>query len=147
MFFRSCFMVAKRQSKLTTFLGYVFRFKKAVDPRSAYDWQLVVAEAMLVGLDTVLIMGTGAGKMILFMLPLLMDQQKKVLVVLPLKVLQDDQVHLHGFSSFCSSYFSIFFKPGTLIKWRSMPLLSIVIHGRDLGSRRSVLFHSLSLHN
>ncbi len=35
MFFRSCFMVAKRQSKLTTFLGYVFRSKKAVDPRSA----------------------------------------------------------------------------------------------------------------
>ncbi len=34
MFFRSCFMVAKRQSKLTTFLGYVFRSKKAVDPRS-----------------------------------------------------------------------------------------------------------------
>ncbi|PBK84505.1 P-loop containing nucleoside triphosphate hydrolase protein, partial [Armillaria gallica] len=60
--------------------------------KPAYSWQLDVAEAMLVGLDTVLIAGTGAGKTIPFMLPLLMDKQKKVLVVSPLKVLQNDQV-------------------------------------------------------
>ncbi|KAK0475386.1 P-loop containing nucleoside triphosphate hydrolase protein [Armillaria novae-zelandiae] len=59
--------------------------------KPAYDWQLDVAEAMLVGLDTVLIAGTGAGKTIPFMLPLLLDKQKKVLVVSPLKILQDDQ--------------------------------------------------------
>ncbi len=34
MFFRSCFMAAKRQTKVTTFLGYVFRSKKTVDHRS-----------------------------------------------------------------------------------------------------------------
>ncbi|KAK0475064.1 hypothetical protein IW261DRAFT_1567986 [Armillaria novae-zelandiae] len=53
---------------------------KAKFGKPAYDWQLNVAEAMLVGLDTVLIAGTGAGKTIPFMLPLLLDKQKKVLV-------------------------------------------------------------------
>ncbi len=61
------------------------------------NWMLL--RSMLVGLDTVLIAGTGAGKTIPFMLPLLMDKQKKVLVVSPLKVLQDDQMRFHNFFS------------------------------------------------
>lgn len=60
--------------------------------KPAYDWQLDVAEAILVNLDCVLIAGTGFGKTIPFMLPLLLDKQKLILVVSPLKILQQDQV-------------------------------------------------------
>ncbi|KAJ3483954.1 hypothetical protein NLJ89_g12020 [Agrocybe chaxingu] len=66
----------------------IFRERFGADPR---DWQLDVAEAILLGLDSVVIAGTGAGKTIPFMLPLLLDEKKKVVVISPLKVLQEDQ--------------------------------------------------------
>ena len=44
------------------------------------------------GLDSVLIAGTGSGKTMPFMLTLKYDHQATVLVVSPLKILQDDQV-------------------------------------------------------
>ena len=53
-----------------------------------YDWQLDVAEALLVGLDSIVIAGTGSGKTIPFMLPLLVHPEKMVLILSPLKVLQ-----------------------------------------------------------
>ncbi|KAJ7745181.1 P-loop containing nucleoside triphosphate hydrolase protein [Mycena maculata] len=56
-----------------------------------YDWQIDVAEALLLGLDAVVIAGTGAGKTIPFMMPVLLHRDKFVLVVSPLKVLQEDQ--------------------------------------------------------
>ncbi|KAJ7506438.1 hypothetical protein B0H11DRAFT_1707242, partial [Mycena galericulata] len=37
-----------------------------------YDWQIEVAEALILGLDAVVIAGTGAGKTIPFMMPLLL---------------------------------------------------------------------------
>src|SRR5712691_5369431 len=40
------------------------------DGRIPYDWQLDAAEALVLGLDCVMIAGTGAGKTIPFMLPL-----------------------------------------------------------------------------
>ena len=57
-----------------------------------YEWQLDVVEALLLGLDSVVIAGTGLGKTILFMLPLLQLPDKMVLIISPLKVLQTDQV-------------------------------------------------------
>src|ERR1700684_1778735 len=57
-----------------------------------YDWQLDVTEAILLGLDSVIIAGTGFGKTMPFMLPLLLDEKKKVVILSPLKVLQEDQV-------------------------------------------------------
>ena len=57
-----------------------------------YDWQLDVTEALLLGLDSVVIAGTGSGKTIPFMLPLLQHPKKMVLIISPLKVLQRDQV-------------------------------------------------------
>lgn len=57
-----------------------------------YEWQLDVAESVLLGLDSVVIAGTGAGKTIPFMLPLLFKPEKLVVIISPLKVLQDDQV-------------------------------------------------------
>jgi bloom syndrome protein len=38
------------------------------------------------------IAGTSAGKMMPFMMPLLLDKHKKVIIISPLKVLQADQV-------------------------------------------------------
>ena len=57
-----------------------------------YDWQLDVMEAILLGLDTVVIAGTGAGKTMPFVMPLLLDEKKKAIVISPLKILQADQV-------------------------------------------------------
>ncbi|PPQ73178.1 hypothetical protein CVT26_014777 [Gymnopilus dilepis] len=47
------------------------------DPR---DWQLDVTEALLLRLDCVVIAGTGAGKTMPFMMPLLLDEVKKTVV-------------------------------------------------------------------
>ena len=57
-----------------------------------YSWQLDVTEAILLGLDSVVIAGTGAGKTMPFMMPLLLDKKKQVIIISPLKVLQEDQV-------------------------------------------------------
>ncbi|TFK18136.1 hypothetical protein FA15DRAFT_557622, partial [Coprinopsis marcescibilis] len=57
-----------------------------------YDWQMDVTEALLVGLDSVVIAGTGCGKTMPFMMPLLNDSSKKAVIISPLKVLQLDQV-------------------------------------------------------
>jgi hypothetical protein len=54
------------------------------------------AEAMLVGLDSVVIAGTAAGKTMPFMMPLLLDSKNKAIIISPLKILQADQV--------CNSY-------------------------------------------
>ncbi|KAJ7029936.1 P-loop containing nucleoside triphosphate hydrolase protein, partial [Mycena alexandri] len=56
-----------------------------------YAWQIDVSEAIVLGLDAVVIAGTGAGKTIPFMMPLLLDRSKFVLVISPLKILQEDQ--------------------------------------------------------
>ncbi|KAJ6628448.1 P-loop containing nucleoside triphosphate hydrolase protein [Mycena sp. CBHHK59/15] len=56
-----------------------------------YEWQIDVSEALVLGLDAVVIAGTGAGKTIPFMMPLLLDPTKFVLVISPLKILQENQ--------------------------------------------------------
>ncbi|KAL4255137.1 hypothetical protein AB1N83_012918 [Pleurotus pulmonarius] len=58
--------------------------------KPAHDWQLDTAEAILLKMDTVLIAGTGSGKTIPFMLPLLLEKRKLILVISPLKILQHD---------------------------------------------------------
>ncbi|KAJ6448997.1 hypothetical protein C8R45DRAFT_800901, partial [Mycena sanguinolenta] len=53
--------------------------------------QIDTSGALILGLDAVVIAGTGAGKTIPFMMPLLLHRDKFVLIVSPLKVLQADQ--------------------------------------------------------
>jgi bloom syndrome protein len=65
-------------------------FKK--DP---YEWQLDVTETILLGLDSVVIAGAGAGKTMPFMMPLLLNDKKKVIIISPLKILQADQMQYH----------------------------------------------------
>lgn len=59
-----------------------------------HDWQLDVAEAVLLGLDTVLIAGTGCGKTLPFVLPLFADKTgySKVIIVSTLNELEKEQV-------------------------------------------------------
>jgi bloom syndrome protein len=64
--------------------------------RQPYDWQLDVAECFLLKLDSLVIAGTGTGKTIPFMLPLLINPAKYVLIISPLKVLQHDQVSAYS---------------------------------------------------
>jgi bloom syndrome protein len=45
--------------------------------KDPYEWQLDVTEAILLGLDSVIITGTGAGKTMPFMMPLLLDDKNK----------------------------------------------------------------------
>jgi bloom syndrome protein len=78
-------------------LRSIFRERFGHDP---HEWQLDVAEAILLGLDSVVIAGTGAGKTMPFMMPLLLDKKKKVIIVSPLKVLQADQVRISLFPYF-----------------------------------------------
>ncbi|KAF8807500.1 hypothetical protein BYT27DRAFT_7099682, partial [Phlegmacium glaucopus] len=54
------------------------------------QWQADVAEAVLLGLDSFLIAGTGAGKTTPFMMLLLLDT-KKATVISPLTIFQTDR--------------------------------------------------------
>src|SRR6202040_1220750 len=54
-----------------------------------YPWQLHVSEAFLLGLNCVVIAGTGAGKTTPFLLPLLVEKNKKIIIISLLKALQD----------------------------------------------------------
>jgi bloom syndrome protein len=56
-----------------------------------YEWQVDVTEAILLGVDSVVIAGTGARKTMPFMMPLLLDRNMRVIII-SLKVLQKDQV-------------------------------------------------------
>ncbi|KAJ7346301.1 P-loop containing nucleoside triphosphate hydrolase protein [Mycena albidolilacea] len=71
-------------------LARLFREQEGKD---AYEWQIDVAEDLILGLDAVVIAETGAGKTIPFMLPVLLHRNKFVLIISPLKILQEDQVN------------------------------------------------------
>jgi bloom syndrome protein len=60
--------------------------------KDLYEWQLDVTEAILLGLDSAMIAGTRAGKTMPFMMSLLLNKHRKVIIISPLKVLQVDQV-------------------------------------------------------
>ena len=48
---------------------------------SAHEWQVDVTEAILLGLDSFVIAGTGAGKTMPFMMPLLLDPKSKCIII------------------------------------------------------------------
>ncbi|KAI0350269.1 P-loop containing nucleoside triphosphate hydrolase protein [Trametes cingulata] len=68
-------------------------FAKCSSGMIPHEWQLDVAEALHLGLDCTVIAGTGAGKTIPYLLPLLLpENRKKIMAVIsPLKALQNDQ--------------------------------------------------------
>jgi ATP-dependent helicase YprA (DUF1998 family) len=68
--------------------------KAAFNGNEPRKFQLDVAEAMTLGLDSTVIAGTGSGKTLPWAIPLLMDENKDniVLVISPLKALQTEHV-------------------------------------------------------
>jgi reverse gyrase len=84
-----------------TELQQLFRKRFGKDP---YDWQLGFTEVILLGLDSVVIAGTDAGKTMPFMMPLLLNKRKKVIIVSPLKILQVDQVQDILILIWCNSF-------------------------------------------
>ncbi|PSS06546.1 hypothetical protein PHLCEN_2v3676 [Hermanssonia centrifuga] len=69
------------------------QIKDRCDGKTPYDWQLDVTEAVLLGLDSIVVAGTGAGKTMPFVMPLLADTtgKKKIIIVSPLDALERDQ--------------------------------------------------------
>ena len=59
-----------------------------------YDWQIDVAEALALGLDTTVVAGTGSGKTLPWAMPLLLEENrdKICLVISPLNELEADHV-------------------------------------------------------
>ncbi|KAJ8518979.1 hypothetical protein ONZ45_g4049 [Pleurotus djamor] len=66
-------------------------FKKHTELNEPYPWQLDVSEALLLGLDSIVIAGTGAGKTMPFVLPLYSNPKKVVVIISPLNALEEDQ--------------------------------------------------------
>ena len=79
-----------------TRVAIISKFKNMFNGKQPYNWQINTCEALLLGLDCIVIAGIGAGKSFLFMMPLLMDStcQKMVIVISPLNMLEYDQVHI-----------------------------------------------------
>lgn len=76
---------------LTTAVKSVFNGN---EPRK---FQLDIAEALVLGLDVTAIAGTGSGKTLPWVMPLLLEENKAktILVISPLKALQADHVIFH----------------------------------------------------
>ena len=68
--------------------------RAAFNQNSPRDFQLDVAEALILGLDATVVAGTGSGKTLPWAMPLLLDENKDraCLVISPLKALQVDHV-------------------------------------------------------
>ena len=65
----------------------------------SYSWQVDVTEALLLGVDCIVIARTGSGKTMLFWMPLLLNEAKKkmVVVISPLNELEAEQVSISIF--------------------------------------------------
>jgi ATP-dependent helicase YprA (DUF1998 family) len=70
------------------------KLQDVFEGRIPYDWQLDAAEALILGLDCVVVAGTGAGKTIPFVLPLFVQDHwgKLVLIISPLNAPETGQV-------------------------------------------------------
>jgi len=56
--------------------------------KAPYPWQLNAAEGLILGIDSVVIAGTGAGKTMPFMMLLFWNKDKCIIIISPLKALQ-----------------------------------------------------------
>jgi ATP-dependent helicase YprA (DUF1998 family) len=83
-----------KYSAETTRTGIVKAFSNSFGGKDPYDWQVDVCEALLLGVNCIVIAGTGAGKTMPFVMPLLVDEtgRKIVIILSPLNELEHDQV-------------------------------------------------------
>ncbi|KIK78209.1 hypothetical protein PAXRUDRAFT_164620 [Paxillus rubicundulus Ve08.2h10] len=62
--------------------------------RKPYPWQLDCAEALILGIDCIILAGTGFGKTLPFTIPSLLHPNKITIVISPLNALEEDQAGL-----------------------------------------------------
>ncbi|KAG1725990.1 Chs5p-Arf1p-binding proteins-domain-containing protein [Suillus lakei] len=82
---------ARKYDSVATRAIIVGEFEQRTGGKVPYSWQLDVSEALLLGLDCSVIAGIGAGKTMPFVLPLLAQPNKHVLIISPLNALEADQ--------------------------------------------------------
>jgi ATP-dependent helicase YprA (DUF1998 family) len=70
------------------------KFQAVFDGKPPYAWQTDVTEALLLGLDCIVVAGTGSGKTMPFGMPLLLEEtkDKMIVVISPLNELEAEQV-------------------------------------------------------
>jgi ATP-dependent helicase YprA (DUF1998 family) len=61
--------------------------------KKPFDWQLEIAAAVLCGKDVIVDVGTGSGKTLCFVLPVVLDRTEMVVLISPLTALMIDQVN------------------------------------------------------
>ncbi|KAI9069772.1 P-loop containing nucleoside triphosphate hydrolase protein, partial [Trametes sanguinea] len=69
----------------------VKEFRERMGGKDPYQWQLDVAEAILLRLDCTVIAGTGSGKTMPFIMPAFVEEQQVYIIVSPLNALETDQ--------------------------------------------------------
>ncbi|KAI0634115.1 P-loop containing nucleoside triphosphate hydrolase protein [Trametes polyzona] len=69
----------------------VEEFRARTGGKTPYDWQVDVAEALLLGVDCTVIAGTGSGKTMPFVMPAFVDSHKTYIIISPLNALERDQ--------------------------------------------------------
>ncbi|KIK78890.1 hypothetical protein PAXRUDRAFT_162801 [Paxillus rubicundulus Ve08.2h10] len=67
-------------------------FKAWTGPDKPYPWQLDCAEALVLGIDCIVLAVTGFGKTLPFTIPSLLHPNKITIVISPLNALEEDQV-------------------------------------------------------
>ena len=82
--------------------------RERFENREPRDWQLDVAEALILSLDAVVIAPTGAGKTLPFFMPVLLYPTKIIIIISPLIALQNDQVFTKKF--FKKGFISIIYR-------------------------------------
>ena len=85
-------------------------FEMRTGGKKPYGWQMDVAEAIITGLDCVVVVGTGAGKTMPFIMPLLVNPKKHI-IISPLDALEHNQVstNLNVFANHCVHHESALF--------------------------------------
>jgi len=129
---RNGYNSTETRSQLTA----AFRERFGMTP---HIWQLDVTESILVGLDSIVIAGTGAGKTMPFMMPLLLDEEKRIIIISPLKVLQEDQVCHDTFIFLSQSQSTL-----QATRFRKMGLTAKAVNGDTWDSKLQKVSHIIS---
>lgn len=87
----------KKYNSEATRAALTSAFERACPGKTPFSWQLDITEALILGLDCLLIAGTGSGKTMPMVMGLLHPDHKDKFVILqsPLKDLQREQVSLY----------------------------------------------------
>jgi hypothetical protein len=113
-----------------TWCAIICKFKEAFNGNTPYDWQLDMAEALILGLDSMVIAGTGSGKTMPFGMPLLVDETKKkiVLIISPLNDLEVEQVDNLSYQFYLYLQFHCWQRLNDSKKWALLRLQLMETH-------------------